>query len=224
MNPIILLKIEASCSYTTSMGRGWFPCYNSLESQPTIHLREPFTRSCIACNSVSHVTNTMRRELCSLWEQRKCSIGKNWSYVVNHVLESGCIWTICVKYKLPKFVTRVRLPSLAYSGAVRSFTVVTFAAKPVEAPRTVTDRSQSSIWLGEGLEAEHEALFPCCIDDALLNESTSPEWKGVRTKGWNYFRYLDGHEAFCGSRVTYTWLPQCGNCSIGSAQCHLSWL
>ena len=62
----------------------------------------------------------------------------------------------------------------------------------VDVPKSVSGRDQASVWLGSETDAERDALFTYCIDDALLTETTGPEWKGVRTKQWNYFRFLGG--------------------------------
>ena len=65
----------------------------------------------------------------------------------------------------------------------------------IDPPRTVSGRNQADIWLGRAAEGERQALFTYCIDDALLTETTGSEWKGVRTRRWNYWRCLDGSTA-----------------------------
>ena len=65
----------------------------------------------------------------------------------------------------------------------------------IDPPRTVSGRNQAAVWLGRAGEAERQALFTYCIDDALLTETTGSEWKGVRTRRWSYWRCLDGSTA-----------------------------
>ena len=65
----------------------------------------------------------------------------------------------------------------------------------IDVPRTVSGRNQAPVWLGRGVEAERQALFTYCIDDALLTGTSGSEWKGVRTRRWSYWRCLDGSTA-----------------------------
>ena len=96
----------------------------------------------------------------------------------------------------------VRLPRSRRAGSTCDVLVAPVDLFPtlcglcaIHPPRTVSCRNQADVWLGRGGEAERQALFTYCIDDALLTETTGSEWKGVRTRRWNYWRCLDGSTA-----------------------------
>jgi len=57
-------------------------------------------------------------------------------------------------------------------------------------PKTVSGRDLSDVWTGRSSVAERDALFCYYVDDANLTPGA--EWRGVRTKTWNYFRFLNG--------------------------------
>ena len=96
----------------------------------------------------------------------------------------------------------VRLPGDRRAGSVCEALVAPVDLFPtlcglcgIDVPRTVSGRNQADVWLGRGGEAERQALFTYCIDDALLTGTSGSEWKGVRTGRWSYWRCLDGSTA-----------------------------
>ena len=96
----------------------------------------------------------------------------------------------------------VRLPHGRRGGSVCDALVAPVDLFPtlcglcgIDPPRTVSGRNQADLWLGRGVEAERQALFTYCIDDALLTGTTGSEWKGARTGRWSYWRCLDGRTA-----------------------------
>ena len=60
----------------------------------------------------------------------------------------------------------------------------------VDVPKTVSGRNLNDVWMGRSGVAEEDALFCYFVDDAYL--SPGGEWRGVRTKRWSYFRFLNG--------------------------------
>ena len=96
----------------------------------------------------------------------------------------------------------VRLPQARRAGSICDALVAPVDLFPtlcglchIDPPRTVSGRNQAAAWLGRGEGVELQVLFTYCIDDALLTATTGSEWKGVRTKRWNYSRCLDGSTA-----------------------------
>jgi arylsulfatase A-like enzyme len=92
----------------------------------------------------------------------------------------------------------------------------------IEPPKTVTGKDLAGSWIGRvdggdggagsggkdsGREvaaerdrtAERDALFCYYVNDAFF--SPGGEWRGVRTKRWNYFRYLNGESGLYDIRV-----------------------
>jgi arylsulfatase A-like enzyme len=59
----------------------------------------------------------------------------------------------------------------------------------IESPR-VHGHNLANTWIGENDTVKQDALFTFYIDDAYL--TAGMEWRGVRTKKWNYFRFLNG--------------------------------
>ena len=95
----------------------------------------------------------------------------------------------------------VRFPDLHRGGANSDILISPTDIFPtlcdlcgVGAPKTVTGVSLAGLWLGHSggrdNTNEREALFCYYVNDAFL--SPGSEWRGVRTKRWSYFRYLNG--------------------------------
>ena len=61
-------------------------------------------------------------------------------------------------------------------------------------PKTVSGSNLADSWLelnvGRGNTDQQDMLFCYYVNDAFL--SPGSEWRGVRTKRWNYFRFLNG--------------------------------
>ena len=91
----------------------------------------------------------------------------------------------------------VRFPDLHRAGAVSSELISPTDIFPTlcdlcgfDPPKTVSGRSLADSWMGHGGRDEQKALYCYYVNDAFL--SPGSEWRGVRSKKWNYFRYLNG--------------------------------
>lgn len=91
----------------------------------------------------------------------------------------------------------VRLPDQERSGSVSDVLVSPMDFFPtlcglcgVPVPVTVEGKDLSDAWMARPGADEHTELFGLYVNDAYF--MSGMEWRGIRTKRWSWFRYLNG--------------------------------